>query len=168
MAETEPTPTPEPEPTPAPEPSPEPAPEPAPEPTTEPAPEPEPQAFAWPENWREKIAETMGDDKEQKAALGTLKRMADPSQLASSYRELQKVMSSGGMIKLPKADATDEDRMAYYKQIGAPEEAEKLLENLNLGDGMVLGDLDRGPAEEFVKAVHGSVTPQEFTDKAIN
>lgn len=120
------------------------------------APPPPPQDF--PDNWRELLAGT------NKTAMKTLERIQSPSDLFKAYRELRSERDSGKVIKRPTTDSTDEDKAAFRKALGEPDEPTGYIESLDLSNGRVLGDSDTPIAEVFAQRLHGKgVTPEAFS-----
>lgn len=121
---------------------------------------------AWPTDWRERMASQVGgkDEKAVAKELKRLQRLTDPAALYGSYRELDSKFSEGGLVKVPGAKATDDERAAFNKALGVPERPEDYLTKLQLGDGKVLGDLDKPIAESFAKAMHPlGLTPAQMS-----
>lgn len=128
---------------------------------------PAPTAVDW-DTVKQSVMDGIEDDKERASVKTLLDRTGDPSKLVAITRELQRAVSDGGRVKIPGADATDEERAAFYKQINQPDNPEGLVENIKLSDGVILGDLDKPVVDDFAKAVHGATTPQEFVDKTVD
>jgi hypothetical protein len=124
----------------------------------------------WPDDWREKLAEhiSAGDQKLYKKELTRLKRITDPSGVYGMYRELDNRLNTGGLVKMPGKDAKDEDVKAFQKALGWTEKPEEMLEQIALKDGAVLGDDDKPVLNEFLGAVHGAASAQDFVSKAAN
>lgn len=101
----------------------------------------------WRDDWR--VAMSGGDDKLAKR----FDRFASPEALAKSWSEAQARISSG-QVKQPKPDAANADAMkAWREENGIPDSADKY--DLNLGNGLVLGDADKPISESFTKFAHG-------------
>lgn len=163
---TEPNPAPAPSPAPAPAPAPNPAPAPAadPAPAPQPAPtiaaggdpaKPEPKVVHtdFPEDWRQKWA---GEDK---AKLKTLDRFKTPADVYTAYEALRQRVDSGELkLNKPFPDkGTPEEQAAWRKEAGVPDKPEAY--EINLPDGVVLGEEDK-PIIESVKAfAHGKNVP---------
>src|SRR5690606_15120928 len=117
----------------------------------------------WPDNWREKLAEHIaaGDKKVYDKEVKRLQRIVDPSDIYREYRELEGKFTSGGLVKVPGKDASDDEKKAFWKQLGVPEKPEEYFDKIQLKDGAVLGDADRPLVDSFTKAVHqAGATPQ--------
>jgi len=103
----------------------------------------------WPDDWREKAAEhiSAGDKKIYDRELKRLSRITDPAGMYGMYRELEGKFSEGGLTKIPGPDASDDDRAAFWRQLGVPEKPEDYFDGLKLANDAVLGDLDKPVAE---------------------
>ncbi len=100
----------------------------------------------WPENWRTQLA---GDDVK---ALKRLERFAAPTDIYRSYRALEQRLSTGELKSTLPKDATAEQKAAWRAESGIPETPDKY--DLNLGDGLVVGENDKPMVEAFTKAAH--------------
>lgn len=156
----EPTPAPEPSPAPAPsltiaetpEPSPSPAPAKAVDPPT-PVPAPAPTA-----DWRVKLA---GEDKE---LAKTLARYTDEAAFGKAHRALLTKLSSGEMKKVLPEGATPEELATWRKENGLPDKPEAYIENLELPNGLVLGEADKPIVADFAAAaLEGNIEPKAFS-----
>lgn len=138
------------------------------EPTKEKAPTEAPSY--WPKDWREKAAEhySAGDKDAYAKELKRLERITDPAGMYGMYREMESRFSEGGLTKIPGEDATDEEKSAFWRQLGAPESADDYVKNLKLQGDAVLGDLDKPIAETFAQALHSVGAPQQVYDAALN
>jgi hypothetical protein len=111
----------------------------------------------WAENWRELLA---GEDKED---LKTLVRLSSPVDLWKQNKELRRKLSSGEFKKALPENATPEEKAAWRKENGFPENADGYLESLQLPNGMVLGDADKPfVAELAAAALDTDVPPAAF------
>lgn len=127
-------------------------------------PEPESKPY-WPEDWRQKAAEHVaaGDAKLTAKELKRLEKISDPSSLYASYRAIENTWASRNFVKLPGKDATPEDIAEYHKALGVPETPEDYFKNLQLDNGMVLGEADKPVAAEFANAMHkAGATPTQM------
>lgn len=124
----------------------------------------------WPDNWREKLAEHIaaGDKKVYDKELKRLQRIADPSGVYGMYRELEGKFTSGGLVKVPGKDASDDEKKAFWKQLGVPEKPEEYFDKIQLKDGAVLGDADKPLVDSFTKAVHQAGATPQFVEAALN
>ena len=85
----------------------------------------------WPEDWREKLS--AGDEK----LLGQLKRFASPINVATSWRDAHKKLSSGEHKRWSLPDGADDEAIASWRtERGIPAEAAGYL--TNLPDGLVM------------------------------
>lgn len=107
---------------------------------------PVPQDF--PDNWAELLAD--GNKKLQKE----LERLGSVKGVAEAWKNANDKIRSGGVVTVPGADATDEERAEFFKAIGVPETPEGYAEKLQLSNNRVLGDDDRPAFEKFAKAMH--------------
>lgn len=113
----------------------------------------------WPDDWREKLA---GEDRK---ALKTLERMADPSAVWKRAQELQAKLSSGEYMRVPPKDATEEDLAAYRKEIGLPEKPEDY--EIALPQGAVMGEADKPIFDSFKGIAHkANMTPDQLNAAA--
>jgi hypothetical protein len=124
----------------------------------------------WPDDWRDKMADYLaaGDDKAKAKRLKQLERYVDPTALSAKAFELEAKLGAGGLTKIPGEDATDEERAAYHKAIGVPEDPKEYVDNLSLPEGMTLGEQDKALAGDFAQALHGAGAPQNVMDAAYN
>lgn len=74
----------------------------------------------FPEDWKEKWIEKAGGDKK---LANKIKRFKHPSDTLVSLLALEKKLSSGEYKRVLPKDATDEEKAAYRKEEGIPEEA---------------------------------------------
>ena len=65
----------------------------------------------WPEDWRQKVAEHVGgkDTKAVAKELKRLERLSDPTAVFGMYRDLEAKFSEGGLIKVPKEGASEDE-----------------------------------------------------------
>lgn len=111
-------------------------------------------ASDFPADWRVKMAG--GDAKE----LARLERLATPTDLYKSYRELEnKYNTAKFKPELPK-DATPEQLTEFRKQIGVPESADKY--DTNLGEGIVIGELDKPVVDGYLAYAHEKNIPNDI------
>lgn len=116
----------------------------------------------WPENWRERIA---GKDED---ALKRLKRFKSVENVFTSYRDLEKRVSSGEYKpdRPFPADGSDEDKAAWRAEKGLPPTPDAYLEKLP--DGLVIGERDKPLVETFVKTMHDRNAPPEIVGDALS
>jgi hypothetical protein len=109
--------------------------------------------FQWADDWRDHITD---DPKERKR----LDRMKTPGDIFTSFRELEKKLSSGQIKSVIDENSTAEEIAAYREEHGIPASPEGYLENLP--DGLVLGDEDKALAQSFLESMHGkNASPAE-------
>lgn len=118
-------------------------------------PEPDPVPV-WTEDWREKMAEvaSAGDQKAYAKELKRLEKFATPADVFTAYRAIENTWSSRNFVKLPGKDAKPEEIAEYNKAMGVPDTPEDYLKNIQLPDGMVLGDWDMPAAKSFAEVAH--------------
>lgn len=87
-------------------------------------------------DWRAAIA---GEDKK---ALKRLERFDSLSTLGKSYFEAEAKLTSGKLVQIPGEDATDEDRAAWAKSRGIPDDPSKYEIKVKPPEGMELTDHD--------------------------
>lgn len=123
----------------------------------------------WPENWREHMARHVAgdDDDSYKRELRRLERVKDPAGVYGNYREIESRYSSSGLVKVPGANATEEEIAAYRKGIGMPDDPKELIANIKLSNGAALGEADMPIAEQLISAMHKGSTPQEMINHAV-
>jgi len=120
-------------------------------PATTPAGTP-PQA-SWPEMWRQNLA---GSDE---AELKRLERFAAPGDIYKSFRALEKRLSSGelkAVTPFPEK-GTDQEKNAWRAENGIPESHDKY--EINLSNGLVLGDDDAPIVDDFKQFAHKKNLP---------
>ena len=124
----------------------------------------------WPDDWREKMAEHIaaGDQKIYKKELARLQRVSDPTGVYGNFRELDNRLNGGGLIRIPGKDAKEEEIAAFQKAIGWADKPEEMMDQIALADGAVLGEDDKPVMTEFLGAIHGSTSAQDFVSKAAN
>jgi len=130
----------------------------------------EPAKSVWPEDWRERLAEhrSAGDEAQYKKELRRLEKVNDPSQIYTSYREMENTWASRGLVKVPSKDSTPEEIAEFRKQLGVPDKPEAYFDNTKIADGFVLGDEDRAELNPFVEEMHKAGASQGVVDVAIN
>lgn len=119
------------------------------------------QVPAWPATWRQQIAGT--DEK----GLKQLERYASPADIWNKARALEQKISSGEYKSAtPYPDkGTPEQQAEWRKLNGVPEAPDKY--DLNLGDGVVIGEADKPIVDEFLKAMHAANMPNGLAKPAI-
>lgn len=113
-----------------------------------------PDAFAWPEDWRDKLAG--GDDK----LKNLLSRYTAPDAFAKAFKELRTAYDSRKPAKeetdLPE-NPTDEQLAAYRKSRGVPEKPEDY--EFEVPEGKELSDGEYDILMDFAKAMHAKNMP---------
>lgn len=147
-------------------------PAPAPIPGTPPAPAdpanpPAPTAFNWGDDWREKLVGDVNTD-EGKKRLTQLQRLADPRAMYEKLINQEKLISSGQLKKSLPDGATPEEITAYRTENDVPESSEKYLENLQLDDGLVIGEEDKPIVEGVLKELHSANMPRGMAKVMLN
>lgn len=98
---------------------------------------------AWPENWRDQLAEALkpGDKKFR----GRLDRFSAITDIGKSWLGLEERVSSGELKAKaePPANATPEQLSAWRKEQGLPVSAADYVANIKLADGVVPGEADK-------------------------
>lgn len=119
------------------------------------------EAPVFSDSWRQHIA---GEDKE---ALKTLERFADPGAMFKSYSELRAKLSKGELkANVPFPDkGTPEEQAAWRKEMGVPDKPEAY--DTTLANGVVIGEEDKPLVGEFLKFAHANHTPPEAVKKTL-
>jgi hypothetical protein len=142
-------------------PHPNPSPDPAPTPAPAPADPPPPQAFDR-EGWRSQYknwAESLEDAGHKDMAS----RFTGPEDLLKLTVEQRKELST--RIKVPGADATDEDKAKFRKAIGVPDKPTDY--EVALPDGFELGEHEQPLVEAMrAKALEAGVPKEAFKEFA--
>lgn len=112
----------------------------------------------WPEDWRNKFAGS--DDKR----LNRLGRFGSPEDLAKSYFELEKKLSSRPTAPTLPENATPEQVSEYRKAIGVPDEGKY---DTDLGGGFIWADADKEVLEDFQKHAFEANMPGGEFKKAL-
>ena len=116
----------------------------------------------FPEAWREQLA---GDDAK---AADLLKRYADPKAFAKAHLELVDRIAKGELKAPAKplpANATEEQKVEWRKGQGLPDKPEAYIEQVKLGNGVVLPDAEKNaPALKAIAkaAFDNGVSPDQF------
>jgi len=131
---------------------------------------PEPSKGGWPDDWRDRLAEhrSAGNDGEFKKEMRRLEKIADPSLIYGSYRDLENTWHSKGFVKVPGENATDQDIDDYRKALGVPEKMESYFENATLIDDIELDDDDIPGLTNVAKSLHTAGATQEVMDAFFN
>lgn len=113
----------------------------------------------WSADWRLKMAG--GDEKRAKA----YEKYASPKDVADAHLSLQQQLSTGEYRKKLPDNPKPEELTAWRKANGIPESADKY--DLNLPDGLVLGENDLPVAQAFAAEMHGVNADQKTVQKAL-
>ncbi len=135
----------------------------------EPKDQPKSESY-WPEDWAEKAAEhySAGDKKAYERELKRLQRIKDPAALYGMYREAESRLTSGGLLKVPDENASEEEIAAYRKAIGVPEKPEDYLDGLELENGAKIGEADKPVVDAFAQVMHEAGATKETMSKILN
>lgn len=124
-------------------------------PAADPAPA-EPAADPAPaEDWRAPFA--MGEDgKVDEKRLNALQRFTTQADYDKAFRETQTALRSKqeGMIKLPGADASEEDIAAFNKSLGVPEKPDGYKNLIAPPEGLELGEADKQFLDGLTARLH--------------
>ena len=115
----------------------------------------------WPADWRAKIT---GDAKH----LKTLDRFASPNAMFESYVALRSKVDSGELranSPFPAA-GTPEEQAAWRKSHDIPESPDGY--QLELKDGLVIGEADKPAIESFMQVVHNENLPPSAANAVVN
>lgn len=102
----------------------------------------------WPDDWAQRISK--GDDKR----LQRISRYASPEALGDALIAAQNRISAGELKPALPANAKPEELAVWRKDNGIPEKPEGY--DLNLGDGLVIGEKDKPIIDGFLKTAHDS------------
>ena len=122
------------------------------------------------DNWREEMAKhfAAGDDKAYKREMKRLERITDRKSLYGMYRELENKVTGGGLVKIPKADSSDEEKAEFNKAMGVPPTPAEYFDHIKLDNDAVIGDADRPIAETFAQAIHPAGATPQVMNAAMN
>ena len=112
----------------------------------------------FPEDWREQMAG--GDEK----FLAALKRYKTPAAYAKAGFDAQQKIRSGEFKRPLADDATPEEKAAWRKEMGLPENPEDY--KIDLGE-FVPGEADQPIIEDFTKVAHGLDLPPDHVNKVL-
>lgn len=118
-------------------------------------------AGSWPEGWRTTLA---GKDE---ASAKRLERFNSPDDIWRSYRAIEQRLSSGELKSTTKYPdkGTPEQQAAWRAENGIPESPDKY--QINLGEGVVIGELDKPIIDDFLSSVHGKNMPPDMANAAV-
>lgn len=121
---------------------------------------PEPVVEPEPKDWR---ADMAGEDKE---LLGFLGRYHSKEAGLKAWKKLNDDFRSGKFVKPVDENSTDEEKTAWRNALGVPDAPEGYLDKLP--DGLVIGDDDKGPIEQVLKAMHESGAPKGVVEAMLS
>lgn len=156
------------DPAPATDPASEPAKEPAKEPSTVLNAETKEPVGDWPADFREKIVNTLTSGKGDEKLLKRLERMKSPADLAKSWLELEKKLSSGELKAVKPKEMTEDEHKAWRAENGIPETPDGYLEKIKLADGLQIGEEDKPIVDKIFAAAHESDLSPEAMNKLLN
>lgn len=111
------------------------------------------QQPTWPDDWRSKMAG--GDEK----LLKQLERYTDPIQVAKGLISTKQKLSEG-LKEFKLSDNPTEEELDQYREArGIPKKPEEY--QIELGDGLTIGDDDKTLVDEFKKIAHAQNIPPE-------
>jgi hypothetical protein len=110
-------------------------------------------------DWRARMA---GEDPDLSKFLG---RYTSEAAALRDFKKLHGDMRSGKFIKPLDENATDEEKAAYRKQLGVPDEPKGYLDKLP--DGLVVGEDDRPFVDVFLGKMHEAGAPPGLTGAAL-
>lgn len=112
-------------------------------------------------DWRKAIIEARakGDEAAAKKLEAKLGRFNDPGNLFDSLEESQRKiteLTAKGTLRVPGADATDEDKAAFSKALGVPEKPDgyKIDYKAVTPDGYEVSDADKTDISAIAAALH--------------
>tara|TARA_R100000963_G_scaffold34971_1_gene30546 strand:- start:9448 stop:10362 length:915 start_codon:yes stop_codon:yes gene_type:complete len=108
------------------------------------------------EDWRKPFA-TDADGNVDEKQLAELNRLfAAPSDFAKTFRDNQTALRNKqeGMVKLPGADATEEDLAAFNKSLGVPEKPDGYKNLIAPPEGLELGEADKQFLDGLTAKLH--------------
>lgn len=134
-------------------------------PAADPAAAPAGTPAKWADTWREDLVGDVSSE-EGKKRLSQLQRLDSPKAMYEKLLNQEKLISSGKFKKTLGENPTPEEVAEYRKENGIPEAADKY--DLNLEDGLVVGEADKPMVDEFLKAMHAANAPQGQVTAALN
>lgn len=106
------------------------------------------KADGWGDDWRQQYA---GDDEKMQKRL---ERYASPKAALDALVAAQNKIASGELKSVLPPDASDEERAEWRADNGVPESPDGY--ELNLGEGVVIGEADKPLVDSFLEAAHES------------
>jgi hypothetical protein len=124
----------------------------------------------WPEDWMQKCAEHYGagDPKATEKELRRIQRISDPAALYGLYREAESRLTSGGLLKVPGEDASEDELAQYRAALGVPEKPEDYAEGLELENGAVIGDADKPMVDAVFDVLHKAGATKDVSHALVN
>jgi hypothetical protein len=124
----------------------------------------------WPEDWAAKAAEHVaaGDQKALERETKRLERIANPAALYGMYRELEAKLTSGNLTRIPGKDAKPEEIAEFRQQLGMPEKVEGYFDDLQLENGVTIGDDDKPVIDSFAGVMHEAGLTKDQMTTALN
>lgn len=119
------------------------------------------QGAGWPTDWRQQFS--AGDEKSVKQ----LERYASPADVWRKARALEQRLSSGELKSaVPYPDqGTPEQQVSWRAENGIPDAPDKY--QINLGEGVVIGEADKPLIDDFLKSAHASNTPPAVANATV-
>jgi len=119
-----------------------------------------PPASAWPDDWRNQIAN--GDEK----IAAKLSRYSSPKDVANALLSVQSKIGAGELRSVLPKNATEEQVKLWREENGIPESPEKY--DLKLADGLVIGTDDKPLIDNLLKAMHKVNAPAGIASEVVN
>lgn len=122
-----------------------------------------------PEDWRTQMVDSLGieDDAEREKVEKMFSRVTDIKSLAKNYVEAQKTIRSGQKADTGLPENPTEEQLKEYREAnGIPETPEGY--ELQLADGLVLGEDDNRIMGDVFKAAHEMNLPSEQINTLTN
>ena len=118
-------------------------------------------APTWPDDWRVKLA--AGNEKE----LKQLERYTTPNDIWKKARALETRVSSGELKAVTPfpTDGTPEQQNAWRAENGVPVAPDKY--EIDLGEGVVLGEADKPLVDDFLTAMHEKNLPTSVANDVL-
>jgi hypothetical protein len=102
-------------------------------------------------DWKKLLAGDNADDQK------LLERFTDGRMFLKSYRDTQTAFHDGGRVKVPGAEASDEERAAFAKAIGVPEKMDGYEITAKPAEGLELGEGDKAAVDTITKRLHDAL-----------
>lgn len=117
-------------------------------------------AGKWPESWREDYAK--GDDK----LLKQLQRYASPQAALDALFAAKTRISRGEIAKVLGDNPTEAEIKEYREANGIPEKPADY--KIELGEGRVIGDVDKPFVDAFLEKAHKANTPPKLVNQIMD